>query len=118
MDKLKALRKLMEDQDLSALLIPRTDEFQGEYIAPYRQRLAWLTGFTGSAGFAVITKDKVAFFTDGRYILQAKEEVPPFYEQYNISYKTPSQWVFENLSAHEKIGYDPWLFTESQLAKY
>lgn len=118
MDKLKPLRRFMESQNLSALLTPRTDEFQGEYIAPYAERLAWLTDFTGSAGFAVITKDKAAFFTDGRYVLQAKEEVPSFYEQYNISEKSPSQWVLENLSVHEKIGYDPWLFTESQLTKY
>jgi Xaa-Pro aminopeptidase len=80
--------------------------------------LAWLTGFTGSAGFAIITKDKAAFFTDGRYVLQAKEELPSYYEQHNISEKSPSQWVLENLSAHEKVGYDPWLFTESQLSKY
>lgn len=118
MNKLKALREFMNKQDVSALLIPRTDEFQGEYIASYSQRLAWLTGFTGSAGFAIVTKEKAAFFTDGRYILQAKEELPSFYEQYNISQKSPSQWVLENLSVHEKVGYDPWLFTESQLKRY
>lgn len=118
MNKLKALRRLMEQQGLSALLIPRTDEFQGEYIASYSQRLAWLTGFTGSAGFAVITKEKAAFFTDGRYILQAKEELPSFYEQYNISQKSPPQWILENLFAQGKVGYDPWLFTESQLNRY
>lgn len=118
MDKLKALQKFIEQRGLSALLVPRTDEFQGEYIAAYSQRLAWLTGFTGSSGFAVITKDKAAFFTDGRYILQAKDEVPPCYEQYNISNKSPSQWVLENLSPQEKVGYDSWLFTETQLKKY
>jgi len=118
MNKLKTLQDFMKKHDLSALLIPRTDEFQGEYIASYSQRLAWLTGFTGSAGFAVVAKDKAAFFTDGRYVLQAKNEVPNVYEQYNISQKNPSQWVLENLAAHEKIGYDPWLFTEDQLKKY
>jgi Xaa-Pro aminopeptidase len=118
MNKLKALREFMESKALSALLIPRTDEFQGEYIASCSQRLAWLTGFTGSAGFAVIGKDKAAFFTDGRYILQAKDEVPSLYELYNISKKSPSQWILENLSPHEKVGYDPWLFTETQLKRY
>lgn len=118
MDKLISLRAFMKNNDLSAFLIPRTDEFQGEYIAPSAQRLAWLTGFTGSAGFAIITQDKAAFFTDGRYTLQAQEELPAFYEKYNISQKHPSQWVLENLSKDERVAYDPWLFTETQLNKY
>jgi len=118
MNKLKPLREFIEHQGLSALLIPRTDEFQGEYIAPCSQRLAWLTGFTGSAGFAIISRDKAAFFTDGRYSLQAQQELPSFYERYNISQKSPSQWVLENLSTQDKVGYDPWLFTEAQLKKY
>lgn len=108
----------MAQEGLSALLIPRTDEFQGEYIAPSAERLRWLTGFTGSAGFVVITHDKAAFFTDGRYTLQAKEELSPFYEQYNTAQKTPSHWVSENLSSTDKVGYDPWLFTETQLQPY
>src|SRR3990167_999451 len=115
MNKLKSLREFMKDKGLAALLIPRTDEFQGEYIAPHSQRLAWITGFTGSAGFAVITQDKTAFFTDGRYILQSKEELPSFYDIYNTSQKTPFQWVLGTLSREDRIGYDPWLFTEAQL---
>jgi Xaa-Pro aminopeptidase len=118
MDKIKLLRDFMKKEGLSAFLIPRTDEFQGEYIAPYSERLAWLTGFNGSAGFAIITLKKAAFFTDGRYTLQAKDEVPEIYEIYNTSYKTPSQWALENLSSDDKIGYDPWLFTEKQLESY
>lgn len=108
----------MKKEGLSALLIPRTDEFQGEYIAPYSERLAWLTGFNGSAGFAIITFEKAAFFTDGRYTLQAKDEVPDIYEIYNTSQKTPAQWALENLSPDDKVGYDPWLFTEKQLESY
>jgi len=108
----------MEKESLAALLIPRTDEFQGEYIAPCSERLKWLTGFTGSAGFAVITKDKAAFFTDGRYTLQAKEQIPTFYELYNTAQKTPAEWITENLSKDEKVGYDPWLFTEVQLHRF
>jgi len=118
MDKLKALREVMAKEHLAALLIPRTDEFQGEYIAGCSERLKWLTGFSGSAGFAIITQDKAAFFTDGRYTLQAKEEVPSFYEIYNVSQKTPSQWISENISPADKVGYDPWLFTEAQLERY
>lgn len=118
MDKIKLLRDFMKKKGLSVFLIPRTDEFQGEYIAPYSERLAWLTGFNGSAGFAIITLKKTAFFTDGRYTLQAKDEVPEIYEIYNTSQKTPSQWTLENLSSDDKIGYDPWLFTEKQLESY
>lgn len=118
MNKIKNLREFMDKGEISALLITRTDEFQGEYIAPCSERLAWLTGFTGSAGFAVVGKNKAAFFTDGRYILQAQEQVPSFYEHYNISQKSPFQWIQENLAAEEKVGYDPWLFTEAQLKKY
>lgn len=118
MDKLKALRELMKKEGIQTLLIPRTDEFQGEYIAPYSERLQWLTGFTGSAGRAVITLDKAAFFTDGRYTLQAKEEIPKSYELHNIAHHTSYQWVKENLSPQDKVGYDPWLFTEDQLKHY
>lgn len=118
MDKLMALRHFLEKEGISAFLIPRTDEFQGEYIASYSERLKWLTGFTGSAGFAVITKDRAAFFTDGRYILQAKNEIPTVYKLYNITEKTAVKWVDETLSQHEKVGYDPWLFTEAQLQRY
>ncbi|MBL8675966.1 MAG: M24 family metallopeptidase, partial [Alphaproteobacteria bacterium] len=118
MDKIKLLRDFIKKEGLSALLIPRTDEFQGEYIAPYSERLAWLTGFNGSAGFAIITLKKAAFFTDGRYTLQAKVEVPDIYEIYNTSQKTPAQWALENLSFDDMIGYDPWLFTEKQLEFY
>ncbi len=118
MDKIKALRDFMETEGLAGLLIPRTDEYQGEYIAPCSERLNWLTGFTGSAGLALVTQSKAAFFTDGRYILQAKKEIPSFFELYNTGQKTPAKWVSENLTADEKIGFDPWLFTEVQLQKY
>jgi Xaa-Pro aminopeptidase len=118
MDKLKDLRDFMKKEGLDALLIPRTDEFQGEYIAPCSDRLQWLTGFTGSAGFAVITKDKAGFFTDGRYVLQAREEVPGTFEHFNTAQKTPALWVSENTNPNPKIGYDPKIFTESQLKPY
>lgn len=118
MDKLEHLRKFMDEQGLAAFLVPHTDEFQGEYVAPHAQRLSWLTGFTGSAGFAIITQDRAAFFTDGRYILQAKGMFPNFYELYNIAQKSPSEWVSEKLPDSARVGYDPWLFTESQLSAY
>lgn len=118
MDKIRALRGFMEKQGLSALLIPHTNEFQEESVAPHSDRLKWLTGFTGSAGFLILTQEKAVFFTDGRYILQAKNEISDFYELYNTAQKPPSIWVKENLSKEAKVGYDPWLFTEPQLSSY
>ncbi len=118
MDKVDALRKYMKEQGLTALLIPHADEYQGEYLAPYSERLAWLTGFTGSAGIAILTLEKAAFFTDGRYTLQAKEQLPEFYEIHNISEKTPFLWMAENLKQDARVGFDPWLFTEPQLKAF
>jgi Xaa-Pro aminopeptidase len=118
MNKLNSLREFLKNEDLTAFIIPRADEFQNEYIAPYADRLQWLTGFRGSAGTAVITLDKAAFFTDSRYIIQAKEEVPSVYEIHLLSQKTPFQWISETLLPHEKVGYDPRLFTETQLKRF
>jgi Xaa-Pro aminopeptidase len=118
MDKLQALREFMKEEGLAAFLVPHTDEFQGEYVSPHAERLKWLTGFTGSFGFVALTQDKAAFFTDGRYTLQAKDELSSIYEIYNITDKTAAQWVSENLLPHEKVGYDPWLFTEAQIQRY
>lgn len=118
MDKIQALRKHMKELGIDAFLVPNTDEFQGEYTAPHSCRLEWLTGFSGSAGFAVITADKAAFFTDGRYTLQAKGQLPDFYEIYNTAEITPRNWVNETLPQGSIIGYDPWLFTEQQLKAF
>lgn len=118
MDKIQALRKQMKEHGVDAFLVPNTDEYQGEYTAPCARRLEWLTGFSGSAGFAVITSHKAVFFTDGRYTLQAKDQLPDFFEIYNTAEKTPMLWANENLSDNFQIGYDPWLFTEQQLKSY
>lgn len=118
MDKTKALREVMKAKKIEALLIPRTDEFQGEYISPSSERLQWLTGFTGSAGFAIVTQDKAAFFTDGRYTLQAQEEIPATYELYNTMQLSPSQWAKEHIKTTDAVGFDPWLVTEKQLQAF
>ena len=118
MDKLVQLREHLATAGFAAFIVPHTDEFQGEFISPHADRLQWLTGFTGSAGMAVVTQNKAAFFTDGRYTLQAKKEVPSSYEIYNTSDKTASQWLQEILGPDDKVGYDPGLFTEAQLQRY
>lgn len=118
MDKLESLRKIMVEEGLAALLIPHADEFQGEMLPPRAERLKWLTGFTGSAGFAVVTLDKAAFFTDARYLLQAKQQLSSEYEIYNTFSLSPSRWLSDTVEAKGKVGYDAWLFTETQIQKY
>ncbi len=72
---LALLQKQLKRQKLDGFVVPRTDEYQGEYVPPSAERLAWLTGFTGSAGTAVVLRDKAALFVDGRYTIQAAAEV-------------------------------------------
>ena len=74
-ERLFALRAELAKRGLAGFVVPRADEHQGEYVAPRSERLAWLTGFTGSAGAAVVFMDKAAVFVDGRYTLQAGDEV-------------------------------------------
>ncbi len=117
MSHLPRLRSLMKDHGLGGYIIPRTDEFQSEYVAPYAERLEFLTGFTGSAGLAIITNDKGAFFTDGRYTLQAQGQLDANeFEIFNTGHTNPWTWASEQPDLI--LGYDPWLFTPSQLRRY
>src|SRR6266568_9099582 len=75
--RLSAFREELARRKLTGFVIPRADQQQNEYVAPSEERLAWLTGFTGSAGFAIVLRDKAALFVDGRYTLQAREQVDP-----------------------------------------
>jgi Xaa-Pro aminopeptidase len=108
--RLQALREQLNQLGVDGFYLPLTDEFMGEYIPDSEKRLGWLTGFTGSAGLAVITKDKAAFFTDGRYTLQAKEEVSSGFEILNMADVSPVKWVSKNCSSGT-LGYDPKLVT-------
>src|SRR5689334_18801391 len=74
-ERVARLRELMAKAKVDALLVPRADEHQGEYVPPSAERLAWLTGFTGSAGLAAVGRTAAALFTDGRYTLQARDQV-------------------------------------------
>jgi Xaa-Pro aminopeptidase len=117
MSHLSRLRSLMHDHGLGGYIIPRTDEFQSEYVASYAERLKFLTGFTGSAGLAIITQSKGAFFTDGRYILQAQGQLDPSeFEIFNTADMNP--WTWAAAQPDLVLGYDPWLFTPSQLRRY
>jgi Xaa-Pro aminopeptidase len=117
--KLAGLRQKLNSLGLAGFIIPRTDEHQNEYIAPYGERLKWLTGFTGSAGISVVLKDKAAVFSDGRYILQMAQEVDPsLFSCHHMTTTPPSQWMGPFLKEGQRIGYDPWLHTARDLAQW
>lgn len=116
MDKIQEFRKLLKTQNIDAYIIPNNDEFQNEYLPDSAKRLEWLTGFTGSAGTAIIAQNKAAFFTDGRYTIQAGQQVDKnIFEIYNIADKKPEQWLAEN---HIKAGFDAWVLSLAQVRRY
>ncbi len=114
----KALRKVLKSLKLDGLLVPRADVFQGEYIPASENRLGWLTGFTGSAGFAILMADCLPLFVDGRYTVQAKAEVNgKLITVVPIAETGPDAWL-KREAAGKRIGYDPNLFTARGLARF
>jgi len=112
--RLAALRAELKKRGLDGFIVPRADEYQGEYVPPRADRLAYLTGFTGSAGAAVVLLDKAAIFTDGRYTVQTKEQVDPnAFEYRSLVDEPPPDWIASNLPKGAKLAYDPWLHTQS-----
>jgi Xaa-Pro aminopeptidase len=110
--RLNALRALLKSSGLNGLIVPKADEFQNEYVPAHADRLAWLTGFTGSAGHAVILEDKAVLIVDSRYTLQAKAEVSAKLYAAELFPKTKvSAWLAANAPKGAVIGYDPALFT-------
>jgi Xaa-Pro aminopeptidase len=96
--------------------VPRGDEHQGEYVPPRAQRLAWLTGFTGSAGLAAVLPEKAAVFVDGRYTLQARAEVDTgLFEPRHVTDQPLADWIAETLKPGQKLGYDQWLHTVGEV---
>ncbi|MCH2038453.1 MAG: aminopeptidase P family N-terminal domain-containing protein [Rickettsiales bacterium] len=108
------IRKTFSELNISGYIIPSNDEFMSEYVPEHSKRLEYVTGFTGSAGVAVILEKKAAFFTDGRYTLQAKQQLNVRdFKIFNIADKSPIEWLLEQQDDHEDmvIGFDPWLHT-------
>lgn len=117
-ERLKALRLELARLECDGVFIPLADEYLNEYVPDYAQRLAWLTGFTGSAGLALIMRDKAALFVDGRYTLQAAQQVDGTLYEIVHTTKTPlTDYLKANLKGSEKIGYDPWLHTSAWLER-
>ncbi len=113
--RLAALRAAMRADCLDAFLVPRADRHQGEYVAPADERLAWLTGFTGSAGFAVVTQDVAGVFIDGRYRLQVKHQVADVFTPVNWPETRLGPWLAETLPDGARVGFDPWLHTAEEI---
>ncbi|WP_299885605.1 aminopeptidase P family protein [uncultured Ruegeria sp.] len=115
--RLAALRGEMAGDGLDGFLVPRADAHQGEYVAPRDERLAWLTGFTGSAGFCAALVDVAGVFIDGRYRTQVKAEVARDYTPVPWPEVGLSAWLKEQLPNGGKIGFDPWLHPAGQISK-
>jgi Xaa-Pro aminopeptidase len=116
--RLGAIREQLKKQVLDGFLIPLADEHQGEFIAKKSQRLAWLTGFSGSAGLAIVLTDEAAIFVDGRYTLQVREQVDlGAFTPVHIAEMTPERWLEEHVFSGSRIGFDPWLHTSASIAR-
>ena len=114
--RVKALRARLAALELDGFIVPRSDEHQNEYVAPCSERLAWLTGFSGSAGTAIVLKKEAAIFVDGRYVLQVKEEIDAkLFSPKEISANPPSRWLAERVEKGARIGYDPLVHTNRQI---
>src|SRR5687768_6897097 len=110
--RVAALRADLSKRGLAGFVVPHADRQQNEYLPPSEERLAWLTGFTGSAGTAVVLADRAALFVDGRYTLQARDQIDPtIFSIVPTAETTPEQWIEANLPKDGKLGYDPWLHT-------
>jgi len=117
--QLTALRSELARQGLDGFIVPRADEHLGEYVPASAERLAWLTGFTGSAGLAVVLTGKAAVFTDGRYVLQlAAQTDAAQWDRCHITDEPPPSWIAKHAPAGAKIGYDPLLIGEEGLGRY
>jgi len=110
--RVAALRTELKSRGLDGFIVPRADRFQNEYVPPSDERLAWLTGFTGSAGLAIVLADRAVLFVDGRYQVQVREEVDSaIFAVEHLVDDPPPAWIEANLPAGAKLGYSPWLHT-------
>jgi Xaa-Pro aminopeptidase len=108
----------MQIFEMDGFIIPRNDEHQGEYVAASSERLAWISGFTGSAGMAIVLTERAAVFVDGRYTLQAEHEVDgTLFERRHLTETPATDWLADHVTTGMKIAYDPWLHTGASLLR-
>jgi Xaa-Pro aminopeptidase len=118
-ERVARLRRELAARGLDGFIVPRSDEHQGEYVPPRGQRLAWLTGFTGSAGLAVVLRERAALFVDGRYTLQAAQQIDrSVFEVHHLIDEPPARWICTVLKAGEVVGFDPWLHTPQEVERF
>jgi len=118
-ERLAALRDALAAADLAGFIVPHADEHQSEYLPPSAERLAWLTGFTGSAGTAIVLADAAAIFVDGRYTLQVADEVDKnLFTPLNVADTSPAKWLAGRVKTGDRIGYDPWLMTSAEVKRF
>jgi len=117
--RLARLRDELSRRRLDGFLVPMADEYQNEFVPERAQRIAWLSGFTGSAGLIVVLAERAAIFTDGRYTLQVREQVEPkAFETRHIVESPPGDWIREHLPKGARLGYDPWLMTAEAVERF
>src|SRR6202142_106273 len=110
--RVAARRAELLKRGLDGFVVPRADRFQNEYVPPCAEQLAWLTGFTGSAGIALLLADRAVIFVDGRYQVQVQEEIDgTIFSVAHVVENPPTLWIENNLPAQAKLGYSPWLHT-------
>ncbi|WP_095086976.1 aminopeptidase P family protein [Mesorhizobium sophorae] len=110
------LRQWLAANGLDGFIVPRADEHQGEYVADRSARLKWLTGFSGSAGVAIVLRDRAFVFVDGRYTLQVRHEVDlNIFSIESLVDNPPAAWLRDNLGKGARLGFDPWLHTISEV---
>jgi Xaa-Pro aminopeptidase len=110
--RVAALRTELARRGLTGFIVPRSDRHQNEYVPASDERLAWLTGFTGSAGAAIVLRERAVLFVDGRYTLQVREQVDTsLFAIEHLVETPPDRWIETNLTSADRLGYDPWLHT-------
>jgi Xaa-Pro aminopeptidase len=116
--RVRSLREELERRGLDGFIVPRADAHQNEYVPASEERLRWLTGFSGSAGLAIVLKDRAVLFVDGRYTLQAAEQVDTkIFEIRHVTDAPPGAWIEAHLGAG-KLAYDPWLHTPDAVERW
>ncbi|MGI9840595.1 aminopeptidase P family protein [Vibrio parahaemolyticus] len=116
LSRVNAIREWLAQHNIDALLIPHEDEYLGEYVPAHNERLHWLTGFTGSAGAAVITQNKAAIFVDGRYTVQVTKQVPNELFEYRHLIEEPAlDWIQDNLTTNASVAIDPRMHSSAWL---
>src|SRR6202047_3886992 len=112
--RLSAFREELARRNLTGFVVPRADQQQNEYVAPSGERVAWRTGFTGSAGLAIVLTQTAAVFVDGRYTLQAAKQVDrKAWDIEPLADPPPETWLTKHLVAGDRVGFDPWLHTSA-----